>query len=229
MKVAEDLGTSIVTGARAPGSLLPGELELASELGVSRSVVREALRILSAKGLLESKPKTGTRVREREKWNILDPSLLAWMFETVPSAQFVRNLFELRMIVEPAAAELAARKRSARQLSIMGHSLETMAIHTLATAEGQLADQQFHAAILEATDNELIVNLSATIGAAVRWTTFFKYRSLKKPRDPIDEHRQLFQAIADGDADAARQVAIALIRQAEADTETALNAETSGN
>ena len=108
MTVAKDLGTSIVTGKRAPGSLLPKELELAEDLGVSRSVVREALRMLSAKGLLESKPKTGTRVRERGDWNMLDPTLLAWMFETVPSAHFVRNLFELRMIVEPAAAQLAS-------------------------------------------------------------------------------------------------------------------------
>lgn len=225
MTVAKDLGTSIVTGKRVPGSLLPKELELAEDLGVSRSVVREALRMLSAKGLLESKPKTGTRVRERGDWNMLDPTLLAWMFETVPSANFVRNLFELRMIVEPAAAQLAARKRSAEQLSSMGHSLENMAIHTLSTAEGQLADQRFHAVILEATGNELMVNLSATIGAAVRWTTFFKYQSASKPRDPIDDHRKLFQAIAEGDEEGARRVAVELIQQAEDDTEQALKAE----
>lgn len=223
LEVAEKFGTEIVTGKRPPGSLLPGEIELAKELGVSRSVVREALRMLSAKGLLQSRPKAGTRVREREDWNILDPVLLQWMFGSVPPAQFVRNLFELRMIVEPAAAEIAARKRTARQLSAMGHALEMMATHTLESEKGQEADQHFHAAILEATGNELLVNLSATIGAAVRWTTFFKYHSSKKLRDPIDEHRDLFKAIANGDADAARAATETLIRQAEVDTEEALN------
>jgi len=224
LAVAEKFGTEIVTGKRLPGSLLPGEIELAKELGVSRSVVREALRMLSAKGLLHSKPKAGTHVRDREDWNILDPVLLQWMFGSVPSAQFVRSLFELRMIVEPAAAEIAARKRTARQLSAMGHALEMMAAHSLESEKGQEADQHFHAAILEATGNELLISLSATIGAAVRWTTFFKFQSTKKLRDPIDEHRDLFQAIADGDADAARAAAESLIRLAEGDTEEALNA-----
>jgi len=201
---------------------LPVEIEIAEKFGVSRSVVREALRMLSARGLIESRPKIGTRVKPRESWNLLDPILLEWMFEAAPPAKFVRNLFELRLIVEPAAAELAARKKTARQLATMGHAIEEMARHTLHTAEGQLADQQFHASILEATDNELLINLSASIGAAVRWTTYFKFRNKKKPRDPIEEHRALFEAIADGDGARAREVTIQLITQAEKDTEAAL-------
>lgn len=224
LKVAKDLGTQIVTGQRLPGSLLPGEIELAETLDVSRSVIREALRMLSAKGLLKSKPRAGTRVRERKNWNILDPTLLGWMFAEAPPARFVRNLFELRMIVEPEAAAIAARKRTARQLSMMGHALENMATYTLESIKGQEADQQFHAIILEATENELLVSLSATIEAAVRWTTFFKFRSANKLRDPMQEHRDLFQAIADSDEEAAREAAKALILLAEADTEEALQA-----
>jgi len=229
LKVAKKLGTEIVTGKRPPGSLLPGEIELAEELHVSRSVLREALRMLSARGLLKSKPKAGTRVRDRQDWSILDPTLLEWMFDSIPPPDFVRDLFELRMIVEPAASELAARKRTARQLSIMGHALEVMAEKKLDSAEGQEADQQFHATILDATDNMLLINLSATIGAAVRWTTFFKARSSNKLRDPIQEHRDLFQAIANGDAEAARATSATLIRLAEDDTEDALNASASAS
>lgn len=221
-KVSRQLGVAIVTGVHPVGTVLPGEIEIAEQMGVSRSVVREALRMLAARGLLESKPKIGTRVRDRKDWNVLDPSLLEWMFESEPSAKFVRNLFELRLIVEPAAAEIAAGRRTARQLSTMGHALEMMAEHTLQTAEGQLADQQFHAAILEAADNDLLVNLSASIGAAVRWTTYFKFRKSKRPNDPIEAHRALFEAIADGDGARARDVAVALIAQAERDTEAAL-------
>jgi len=224
VKISRDLGTAIVTGTHKPGTVLPGEIEIAEKFGVSRSVVREALRMLSARGLIESRPKIGTRVKERGAWNLLDPILLEWMFDAVPPSKFVKALFELRLIVEPAAAELAAKKKTARQLATMGHALEEMARHKLDTPEGQLADQQFHAAILEATDNELLVNLSASIGAAVRWTTYFKFRSSKKPSDPIEAHRQLFEAIADGDGPRARTVTIDLIEQAEKDTHIVLEA-----
>ena len=222
IKISRDLGVAIVTGTYEPGSVLPGEIEIADQFGVSRSVVREALRMLSARGLIQSRPKVGTRVKDRESWNLLDPILLEWMFESTPSKKFVRNLFELRMIVEPAAAELAAQKKTARHLATMGHAVEQMARHKLHTSEGQLADQEFHAAILDATDNELMINLSASIGAAVRWTTFFKFRNSKKPRDPIDEHRALFEAIATGDTQRARQVTIDLIVNSERDIEMVL-------
>jgi DNA-binding FadR family transcriptional regulator len=222
VKISRDLGVAIVTGRHPPGFLLPGEVEFAEQLGVSRSVVREALRMLSAKGLLESRPKAGTRIRDRSHWNLLDPDLLGWMFEGAPPREFVRDLFQLRMIVEPAAAELAAVSRSARQLSRMGHALEMMQQHTLATQEGQDADQQFHAVILEATGNELLITLSGSISAAVRWTTYFKYRTNRHPRDPIPQHRVLFEAIANGDPAAARTATEALVRQAQLDTEASL-------
>ncbi|MFW2349650.1 FadR/GntR family transcriptional regulator [Qipengyuania sp.] len=221
--VSRQLGVAIVTGRHEAGSVLPGEIEIAEQFEVSRSVVREALRMLSARGLIESRPKVGTRVKDRGSWNLLDPILLEWMFESTPSKKFVRNLFELRMIVEPAAAELAAQKKTARHLAAMGHAVEEMARHSLRTSEGQLADQEFHAAILDATDNELMINLSASIGAAVRWTTFFKFRNTKTPRDPIDEHRALFEAIAEGDKERARQVAIDLIINAERDIDAVLD------
>ena len=221
--LSRELGISIVTGRYATGSVLPGELDIAAQFGVSRSVVREALRMLSARGLIESRPKVGTRVKERRSWNLLDPTLLEWMFESTPTKKFVRNLFELRMIVEPAAAELAAQKKTARHLASMGHAVEQMARLTLHTSEGQLADQEFHAAILDATDNELMINLSASIGAAVRWTTFFKFRRSKNPRDPIDEHRALLEAIAAGDGERARRVTIDLIVNSERDIEAVLD------
>lgn len=220
--LAQRLGVSIVTGGYAPGVVLPGELDFAERFGVSRSVIRESLRTLAAKGLVESRPKTGTRVRERRDWNLLDPELLGWMFEGAPSLPFVRSLFQLRLIVEPAAAEIAAVQRTARQLSAMGHALETMEQHGLASEAGRAADHQFHALILEATDNELLVSLSASIAAAVRWTTYFKYRHEKQPRNPMPEHHALFEAIADGDAGSAREATVTLVHQAQLDTEAAI-------
>ncbi len=220
--LSKELGIGIVTGVHAPGTLLPGEVELAEQRGVSRSVVREALRMLSAKGLLDSRPKAGTRVRDRQHWNLLDPDLLAWMFEGTPPLGFVRSLFQLRLIVEPPAAELAAACRSGHQLSRLGYALERMGTAGLATPEGQWADQQFHTIILEATGNELLLSLAGTISSAVRWTTLLKYRASRTPRDPMPAHRALFEAIAENDAAAAHRVTTELIGQAQLDTEAAL-------
>jgi len=220
--VARTLGIAIVTGHRSPGEILPTEVELAAEFGLSRSVIREALRTLSAKGLIESRPKAGTRVRARSAWNLLDQDLLEWMFEGAPPLGFVRSLFQLRLIFEPAAAEIAAAERKPDQLVRMEAALAAMARYSLATPEGQSADQDFHRILLEATGNELLVSLGGGITAAVRWTTFFKYRTNRHPRDPIPEHRALFEAIARADGAAARVATVAVIRQAQLDTEAAL-------
>ncbi len=218
-QTARDLGIAIVTGCHPPGSILPGEYELAEQRGISRGVVREALRMLSAKGLIVSRPKMGTKVCERARWNLLDPDVLAWMFEGEPHPGFVENLFQLRMIVEPAASEIAASLRTPQQLSRMGHALEEMARYGLATAAGQAADQQFHHVILEATANELLVSLAGSIGAAVRWTTMYKHRQTRPPRDSIPQHRKLFGAIAASDAVRAHAATVALLQQAEEDTQ----------
>jgi DNA-binding FadR family transcriptional regulator len=220
--IAREIGIAIATGRYPPAAILPGELDLAESRGVSRSVVREALRMLAAKGLIESRPKAGTRVRARADWNLLDPDLLAWMFEGEPPMAFVESLFQLRMIVEPAAAELAARSRTTRHVARMGHALEVMEEKGLSSAEGQAADQQFHNVILEATGNDLLISLSGSIGAAVRSTTLFKHRKAKQLRDSIPLHRDLFDAITDGDPNSARIATVTLILQAQEDTESSL-------
>ena len=220
--IAHDLGVAIVTGRYKPGDILSGEIEFSSQLNVSRSAYREAVRILAAKGLVESRPKTGTRVSDRARWNLLDPDVLAWTFEAEPSPAFIRDLFELRMIVEPSAAELAAQRRTGAQLARMGHALEEMARFGLATAEGRLADQHFHNVLLEAAGNEPLLSLSSTIAAAVSWTTIFKQRKRRLPRDPLPDHRALYDAIVDADPVAARAAMTDLVRLALEDTELAL-------
>jgi DNA-binding FadR family transcriptional regulator len=209
---------AIVTGRYQPGDVLSGEIEFSEQLKVSRSAYREAIRMLAAKGLVESKPKTGTRVSDHRRWNLLDPDVLGWMFESEPSEEFIRALFELRMIVEPAAAELAARRRDGRDLARMGHALEEMARYGLGAPEGRAADQRFHDAILEATRNPVLLSLSSSIAAAVGWTTLFKQRKRGLPRDPVPDHRVLFDAIAAGNSSGAHAAMSELVRLALADT-----------
>jgi DNA-binding FadR family transcriptional regulator len=220
--IARQLGVDILSGQYAPGDTLPGEVEFSERLAVSRTAYREAIRILVAKGLVESRPKFGTRVTQRSSWNLLDPDILRWMFESEPTEQFIRQLFELRMIIEPAAAGLAADRRTGRHLAMMGHALETMAQRGLADPVGREADQTFHHTVLDAADNEPLVVLSSSIAAAITWTTAFKQRNRTLPRDPVPDHRAVYEAIADGDPDTARMAMTDLIRLALEDTRGSL-------
>jgi DNA-binding FadR family transcriptional regulator len=224
-QVADQLGSAIVCGQRAVGSLLPKEKNSRAEFGISRTAYREAVRLLIAKGLVESRPKVGTHVTHRRRWQVLDPDVLRWALHNSPSLTFVQELFELRGILEPHAAELAARRRSIEQLALMGHALEEMARFGLASTEGRAADQRFHEEILIATGNQTLISLSASICAAIHWTTVLKHRSAKAPRDAIPDHRKLYAAIVASDAARAAEAARELIQLALDDTRSSLVAD----
>jgi DNA-binding FadR family transcriptional regulator len=224
-RIADQIGTAILCGQRAAGSLLPKEMEASADLGVSRSAYREAVRMLIAKGLVESRPKIGTHVTNRRRWQVLDPDVLRWAFHSGPSVAFIQELFELRGILEPHAAELAARRRNVDHLTLMGHALAEMGRYGLGTDEGRAADQRFHEEILVATGNQALIALSASIGAAIHWTTVFKYRSANAPRDAMPDHRKLYAAIVDSDAAGAAQAARELLQLALQDTRASLGAE----
>lgn len=224
-RIADHIGSAILCGRRAAGSLLPKEIEASVDLGVSRTAYREAVRMLIAKGLVETRPRVGTHVTQRRHWQVLDPDVLRWAFHSGPSVTFIHELFELRAILEPHAAELAARRRSGEQLQLMRKALEEMASHGLGTIEGRSADQRFHEQILTATGNQALMTLSASIGAAIHWTTVFKYQSALAPRDAIPDHIELYEAIADSDATRAAEAARNLIQLALQDTRASLGAE----
>jgi DNA-binding FadR family transcriptional regulator len=215
--IAHDLGAAILAGRFKPGQPFEGEIEHSELLKVSRSAYREALRILIAKGLLESRPRIGTRVTSRDRWNFFDPDILAWMFEGEPDERFIRDLFELRGVIEPGAAALAAERRSDAQLGQMAQALQAMRSLTLATPAGRAADQQFHRTVLEAADNEPLKSLSSSIAAAVSWTTKFKQRRRKLPRDPVPDHVAVYEAILAKDTAGARAAMVELLRLALAD------------
>jgi DNA-binding FadR family transcriptional regulator len=227
--IAFKLGVAILSGEFRPGDVLPGEIAFAESLKVSRSAYREAMQVLTAKGLVVSRPKTGTRVLPRDRWNLLDPDVLAWAFSGEPDEQLVRSLFELRLIIEPAAAGLAAAKRSAAELLQLEESLALMQHHTLEIEPGREADRRFHNIILRATRNDALVVLSASIGAAVSWTTQYKQRTRKLRRDPIPDHMKVYQAIAAGDAEEASRAMRTLVELAAKDTREAMEIWSAGS
>jgi DNA-binding FadR family transcriptional regulator len=221
-RIADHIGSAILCGRRAAGSLLPKEMEAIVDFGVSRTAYREAVRMLIAKGLVETRPKVGTHVTQRRHWQVLDPDVLRWAFHSGPSVTFIHELFELRAILEPHAAELAARRRSHAQLELLRSALEDMTSHGLGSVEGRTADQRFHEEILNATGNQALMTLSASIGAAIHWTTVFKYQSARVPRDAIPDHMALYEAIADSDATRAAEAARSLIQLALEDARASL-------
>lgn len=220
--IARKLGVAILSGEYRPGDLLSGEVAFSEALDVSRSAYREAVQALAAKGLVESRPKAGTRVSPRARWNLLDPEVLGWAFAGEPDLALVRQLFELRGVVEPAAAAFAAERRNGADLDAMDGALAAMRRHTLATEAGRAADRAFHDAVLRATRNDALIALSASIGAAVGMTTLFKQRARALPRDPVPEHLRVRDAIAAGDAPAAGAARRTLIDLALDDTRHAI-------
>ncbi|WP_233503603.1 FadR/GntR family transcriptional regulator [Sphingomonas psychrotolerans] len=220
--LAQQLAVMILSGELPEGHVFPSELDYSEQIGISRPALREAFRMLAAKGLVDSRPKAGTRVAPRRQWSLLDPDLLAWQFEAEPSLKFVADLFELRMVVEPSAAAFAAQRRSEAQLSAMREALDAMALHGLATDKGRYADQRFHMIMMEATHNDAMIALATSILAAIAWTTIYKQRKRALPRDPIPDHRALLDAIAASDVEAARGAMTELVRLALADTEVSL-------
>lgn len=201
-QVVNELGRRVVGGGYAAGALLPNEEHLCQELQVSRTALREAVKVLAAKGLLEPRPRIGTRVRSRELWNLLDPDILAWRCATGADAEFLRHLAELREIIEPAAASLAANSRSESQLKDIADALNAMRD---APAVGQWveADLAFHTAVLRATNNPLLMPLAAIIGSALESLLAVSARSADDFKRGLPDHQKVYDAIESGDAQSA--------------------------
>jgi DNA-binding FadR family transcriptional regulator len=215
--IARELGIAIVSGRYHPGDLLDGEIAASEQFAVSRTAYREAVRILAAKGLVDARPKVGTRINARHEWNLLDPDVLDWTFESEPDLQLLDSLFELRNVVESAAAGLAATRRTTQHLKLMRSALEGMAAHTLATEAGRQADLDFHTTLLDATNNPFMISLTNGVGAAIRTTTIFKQRKRPLSRDPLPDHLRVFEAIAARDPPRAQEAMSELIQLARID------------
>ena len=194
-QIVHSIGRRILRGDIQPGEVLP----LDSGLPASRTVQREAIKVLAAKGLVESRPKTGTRVRPRQSWNLLDPDVLAWQREGAPPAAFLRKLTEVRGVVEPAAAELAGERASGRELAAIEEAYRDMA-SALAGPEPDyhafdLADLRFHRAILQACHNDLLEQMSGVVFRALLVSFRATSRLPGSAKASLPRHRAILDAI----------------------------------
>jgi DNA-binding FadR family transcriptional regulator len=197
-QLVETLGHAVLGGVYPAGELLPNEEVLCRTLDVSRTALREAIKVLAAKGLLESRSRVGTWVRPEAGWNMLDPDVLSWRCATGPDAQFLRHLTEMREIVEPAAAALAARSRSPEQLAALERAFQAMEA-AKDVGEWVVADLAFHSAILQATNNPLLVPLVAIIGSALESLLGISARKAGGFNDALPDHRKVLDAVRAGD------------------------------
>jgi DNA-binding FadR family transcriptional regulator len=214
--LANDLGSDIVRGVYRPGDSLPGEIAASQNLNVSRNAYREAVRILAAKGLVESRQKAGTLVTPRTRWNLLDPDVMHWMIIDSGTPDFIGSLLELRSIVEPAAAALAAARRSDADVVLIERALNEMREHEPDSPAGEKADEQFHAAVLNAGGNELLCRLANIILVGVEFVAEYK-RERSVDRDTWPDHKLLFDAIRDQDSEGAHGAMAGLIEHARSD------------
>lgn len=218
-QVVEQIGAGIIDGSFAPGTLLLADA-LEREFEVSLTVVREALKVLAAKGLVESRQKRGTVVRPRDQWSLLDPDVLRWQNAAAPDFAFLDNLAEMRAIIEPAAARLAAQRRTDDDLAALDDALSAMSIAGSDIDALVSADVRFHCALVDAAHNELLSQMKVVLEAGLTVRDQFVHRSTKQS-DAVTPHRELFDAIKAGDPDLAASTIEALLTTASADLQAA--------
>lgn len=214
-QVVEQMGVRIVGGAYPTGAPLFSE-QLEREFDVSKTVVREALKVLAAKGLVESRQKRGTVIRPREDWNLLDGDVLRWQGLEKPNFLFLESLAEVRGIVEPAAARLAAARRDEKDLAELETALADMAAAKRDPDAMVDADLRFHRALLDAAHNEVLSRMEVILAAGLQVRDRFVHHS-QHGSDPMPSHRALLDAVREGDADRAGVTVEALLAQAAAD------------
>jgi DNA-binding FadR family transcriptional regulator len=212
--VVEELGLRIVKGRYRPGHPLPTEPELMSELEISRTVLREAVKILGAKGLLVSRPRSGTRVLPPRNWNLLDPVIIELYCRVGDYSQFAKNFQMLRAIIEPEAAAIAAAQRTQKQIKILAAAYGAME-NARSLDEWTAADLAFHEAILEATGNPFMLPLASLIRAALNTLLFNSARTSADPFGSLAEHGHVLVAIRRRDAQGARKAMKTLLAGTE--------------
>ncbi|MBD8066823.1 FadR family transcriptional regulator [Devosia sp. PTR5] len=217
--IARQLGTSIIRGVHAPGSTLPGELDLAIQFGASRNLVREAIKTLAGKGLVLSRKKAGTRVRPRADWQMLDPDLLGWRLQAGPEFDFATNLLALREAIEPAAAAAAARHQDRAAIDAVREAFERMVAAGTDRARFAEPDLQFHKAILAASGNEFMMAFGGMIEAALAAFIGISLRHSEAPGPSIPMHGTVLDAIAAADPEAASAAMLALLARTRTNIE----------
>lgn len=215
-RLTRDIAVKILTGEYPVGHRLPVEVDLIERFKVSRTALREGLRTLAAKGLVVSRKRLGTLVNERSKWNLLDADVLSWMDNTDIHTDFLSQVGEARLIFEPEAARLAARRATAAQVAEIERAF--LAMKSAAKQADRIdADLAFHVGVLAASQNHVLQNLGAVIGTALRASFEISDRATENYDNTLDLHGAVLHSIRRQDEANARDRMFELLNKSMVD------------
>lgn len=227
-RIVEALGVAIVSGTYSAQNPFPIEADLCTQYGASRSVLREAVKMLTAKGLLSARPRQGTWVQPEENWNLLDPDVLRWSLERKVTIKVLREFAQVRLAVEPAAAALAAQVATPEAKRAIRIAIEQMALAERDEEDPLASDIAFHLAVLRASGNRFFAELSGVTETALRFSIRMQNGFKGVRRASVVDHKRVADAILEGnrrEAEAAArfliQEALDLINKADADAGSA--------
>jgi len=216
------IGEAIVAGRYAVGATLPAEPLLCAAFGVSRTVVREAVKSLAAKGLLVAGPKVGTRVLPADNWNWFDPDVVAWQTHAGLTHDFLRDLQELRRVVEPAAVRKAAERATVRDIAEIEAAYAGMKDAIEHGGDYVASDLRFHQGLLRAGGNRMMVQMSKAIGALLRTSFEVSTTLLDGPASSLPLHRAVLDAVIAHKPGQAERASLKLIDSARDDIDQVL-------
>jgi DNA-binding FadR family transcriptional regulator len=218
----DHIGEAIVAGRYGVGASIPPEPVLCIELGVSRTVVREAVKSLIAKGLMTTGPKVGTRVLSEEHWNWFDPDVIIWQSKAGLTPEFLRDLQDLRRVVEPAAMRLTAERATAKDIAEIEDAYAGMKRAVEGGGDYVTYDLRFHQGLLRACRNRMLVQMSKALGALLRTSFEISTRRKDGPLNSLPLHREVLDAVIAHDPDRAETAIRVLIDGARTDIEEVL-------
>lgn len=221
-QLANLIGRRILNGELRPGDQLPPETELLEESGVSRTTMREAIKLLVSKGLVEAKPKFGTRVRPSTDWSLLDPTVLRWQFDNRDDLEELLLLFEIRRLIEPEAAALAAARGTNAKRDAIGKAYDALAVSSETQFNLIEADVDFHLAVLNAAENKYLLALGTVIEIAIKSTARFSRLRPGGLQHALPLHKTVYDSIVSRRPEVARAHMRALIDDAQEDMQMVL-------
>jgi DNA-binding FadR family transcriptional regulator len=216
------IGEAIVAGRYPEGGVIPPEPMLCDELGISRTVVRESIKSLIAKGLLVAGPKVGTRVLPADNWNWFDPDVVAWQTKAGLTRGFLRDLQELRRVIEPAAVRMAAERATAKDIAELETAYAGMKQAVEHGGDYVTSDLHFHQGLLRAGGNRMMVQMSKAIGALLRTSFEISTSRPDGPASSLPLHRAVLDAVIARAPQKAERASLVLIDGAREDIEQVL-------
>lgn len=214
-QVARILGMRIVSGEYRPGEALPIEPELCSAFGVSRTTVREAVKQLASKRLIESSPKVGTRVLPFDEWNLLDRDVLGWRLLAQFDTKIVEDIFEMRLCFEPRASALAAEHGSEEDFRMLQRRYDELADALQAERDvrgAAAADLEFHLSIINMSRNGMFITIGGAIKAALRTSSEMLHSHPDHPLRDLSLYREVLLRVLERDATGAAEAMTALVQ-----------------